>query len=202
MGARLIFRETAADTGGESMSFEFVLAPNNVIAEAHRHPVQTETVEVLSGAIVGRVDGESAAMSAGAVSTMQPGIPHVWGNEGEKEARLLVTFRPALRSEQFLETVFGLAIDGKLSRKGIPRPLQLAVLLDDYRDEFEPAGIPGPVKRVMTTVVAPLARRFGYRAEYPRYSAGASSDSSAIRAVLRERRERAASRSSSRWSFP
>lgn len=202
MGARLVFRETAEQTGGEWMTFEFFLEPNNVIAEAHLHPVQTETVEVLSGTITGLVDGRPETMTAGDVSTMQPGIPHIWGNETPEEARLLVTFRPALRTEQFLETVFGLACDGKISRKGVPRPLQLAVLLDEYRDEFAPASLPKPMKRIITGLVAPLGRRLGYRSEYPEYSGERRGESSAVRAAVAERRARAASRSSSRWSLP
>ncbi len=44
----------------------------------------------------------------------------VWRNGGEDELHFLVGFRPALRTEAFIKTFFGLAKDGKT---GLPNLL-------------------------------------------------------------------------------
>ena len=51
--------------------------------------------------------------------------------------------RPALQFEKLIETMFGLANDGKTNKKGLPNPLRLAVIanhhFDDVRLPFPPA---------------------------------------------------------------
>ena len=90
-------------------------------------------------------------------------------NAGEGEVRALVDFRPAsIRTETMLETVFGLAQDGKLARAGIPRnPLRLALIVHDYEDQIYLARPPLVVQRVLFGALASVGRLLGYRAEYP-----------------------------------
>ncbi len=65
---------------------------------------------------------------------MPAGVAHRWRNVGQTEAQVRVTLRPALDTETFFETLFGLARDGKTNRKGIPDPLQVAVAYRDLGD--------------------------------------------------------------------
>lgn len=51
---------------------------------------------------------------------------HAWWNPSDEPARVLVEFRPALRTETFFRQFFGLARDGKVNSQGLPGPLQLA----------------------------------------------------------------------------
>ena len=43
--------------------------------------------------------------------------------------------RPAMQFEQLIETMFGLAADGKTNRKGMPNPLHLAVIAKHHFDD-------------------------------------------------------------------
>ena len=72
----------------------------------------------------------------------------------------LVQFRPAsLRSETMLETVFGLAQDGKLSKAGIPsNPFRLALIVHDYEDQIYLAQPPLAVQRVLFGTLAKVGR--------------------------------------------
>jgi hypothetical protein len=55
------------------------------------------------------------------------GMP-VRSTEGGEEVRVRVEFRPALRTEVVLETLAGLAREGRTTRAGLPRnPLRAAV---------------------------------------------------------------------------
>ena len=90
---------------------------------------------------------------------MPPGAVHGWGNAGEDELWARIQFRPALRTEQLFDALFALERDGGLDRKGHPRPLRLAMLLDEFRDEMQVPWVPAPVQRGLLTPLAALGRR-------------------------------------------
>ena len=170
MRSRIVFRKTAAETNGEFLEFDFFIEPGGTIARAHRHPRQDERFEVIAGRVRGRVRDEERTADTGDVVEMPRGVPHLWWNDGDVETHLRVRFRPALDTETFFETAFGLARDGKTGPNGIPRPLQLAVLLAAHPGEFCPAAVPIPVLKLFVAVFAPIGRMLGYRARYPQYS--------------------------------
>ena len=100
------------------------------------------------------------------------GTAHRLWNDGEDELYVLVEFRPALRTEEGFEQLFGLARDGKLSRRGFPHPLQIAVMAKEYRDEAQFPLVPTVVQRALIAPLAAIGVRRGYRAVDPRYEAG------------------------------
>ena len=51
----------------------------------------------------------------------------------------------------FFETFFGLAKDGKTNAKALPNPLNMAVILREYRDEIRLAGPPAIVQTALFT---------------------------------------------------
>lgn len=66
-------------------------------------------------------DGQERHAGPGEVVTIPAGVPHYFWNGGDKEAHYMQEFRPALQSDRFFETLFGLARDGKLNAAGYPR---------------------------------------------------------------------------------
>jgi quercetin dioxygenase-like cupin family protein len=170
MGARLVFRKTADETNGELLQFDFFLKPRGEIAEQHLHPRQEERFEVVSGRMRGIVSKKPQTAETGDVVVVPPGTRHAWWNDGDEEAHLVVEFRPALRAEEFFETAFGLARDGKTDERGLPNIWQRAVLLREYDDEFFPASGPLPIIKVMMPILARIGRLRGYRPHYPEYS--------------------------------
>lgn len=160
MAGRIVFRQTAADTGGELLQFDFFLPPAHESAEPHLHPKQHERFEVVSGKVRGKVGEEERTAAAGESSEMPPGTSHFWWNDGEEEAHLLVEVRPALRTEQFYETMERLSV----GEKGIPSKLHAAVVMREYKDEFRIAMFDGPVKGALIVVMAAIGRMRGYKA--------------------------------------
>jgi hypothetical protein len=92
-----------------------------------------------------------------------------------QEAPLKARFRstPALESEVLLETLFGLAREGKVGKRGDPSILQLAVIFDEFSELGRPPKPSPAVQHALFAPLAALGRARGYRARYPEYSNGA-----------------------------
>jgi quercetin dioxygenase-like cupin family protein len=166
-GERMIFHKTAADTGGELVEFELVAKPGAFVAMPHVHPYQTERFEVLSGALEVKKGRKRQVAQAGEVLEIEPGVAHSWRNASDdEELRFRVEVRPALQFERLIETMFGLAADGKTNRKGMPNPLQMAVIARAHFDDGRLPVLPGWLQRAMLAVGASLARLAGYEATY------------------------------------
>jgi quercetin dioxygenase-like cupin family protein len=174
-GERITFLKTTQETNGELLRFEYVLPPEFTISE-HFHPHQEERHEVILGTLRGRVGGQERDYAEGERVVGPAGVPHAWRNpSSEEELRIISELRPALVFETIMETSFGLARDGKTTKKqGIPKnPLQLAVLVDETRGMFYSGRVPVPVQEVFLAlfgVVASVGRLLGYKARYPEYS--------------------------------
>jgi quercetin dioxygenase-like cupin family protein len=165
-GETLVFHKTSADTNGEAVVVETFVEPNGAVAAAHVHPAQEELFEVLGGAIEFQLGQRTLVAGAGDRILVAPGTPHRFRNVGEETAHFVCEVRPALQFEQLIETMFGLAADGKVNRKGMPNPLRLAVIarhhFGDVRLPFPPAWL----QRLGLAFGAPLGRLLGYRATY------------------------------------
>jgi mannose-6-phosphate isomerase-like protein (cupin superfamily) len=130
----------------------------------HSHPMQKSGAEVIAGRVVFEVDGERRQIGPGESITIPAGTVHRFWNEGDEDAHSIQSFRPALDIADLFETLFALANAGELDAKGMPKVLQLAVMVPEFGDEIRPAGPPWPVLQVLTAVLAPIARARGYRA--------------------------------------
>ncbi len=167
-GQRMTFVRTAADTGGALLQTESTIRAGAPLETLHVHPGQEERFTVLAGTMRFVVGGRERVAQAGQEVVVPAGMPHTFGNAGSGEARYRAEDRPALQSEGFFETYFGLAQDGKINvRTGLPNLLQLAVALHHYRHEIVLVHPPRLVQRVLFGLLAPLGRLRGYRAPYP-----------------------------------
>jgi quercetin dioxygenase-like cupin family protein len=170
-GEKLIFRKTAQDTGGELLQGELIIKPHGFVAAAHIHLLQEERFEVISGMIRLRMNGIEKDLQKGEIMIVPSGTPHLWWNASDLEARVLIDLRPALRTEEFFETFFGLAQAGKVNQKtGLPNPLILALIMREFKEEICLAQPPLPVQTVLFSVLGSIGRLCGYqgRYDYPR----------------------------------
>jgi quercetin dioxygenase-like cupin family protein len=167
-GDRLVFRKTASDTEGELLEVEMTYRPDSTKPPEHYHPHQEEHFEVQAGAILTAINGVEKTYLPGEEFTVPAGVPHWMRNTSEDEGRVIWQTRPAMRTEVFFETIWGLAADGKSS----PSLLQMAVLGQDYADQFRLTSPPYGLQRLLFFILAPVGRLLGYRAEYQRYSQG------------------------------
>src|SRR5829696_863666 len=128
-GDSIEFRETARDTGGALLSGVWTAVGDTPL---HVHPLQEEHFEVLSGTVGIQIEDEHRSLGEGEQATVPSGTPHRWYSEDDQEekARFLFELRPALNTEILLETLYGLATDGNTDKNGLPKPLQMAVILN------------------------------------------------------------------------
>jgi quercetin dioxygenase-like cupin family protein len=177
-GERLVFRKTSQETNGEAVVLEAFVQPNGFVAAAHVHPHQEERFQVLRGSVAFRLGREEIIAGPGQRITVPAGTAHKFWNAGDEEAHFVCEVRPALQFEQLIETMFGLAADGKTNKKGMPNPLRLAVIahghFDDVRLPFPPAWM----QRMGLALGAPLGRLLGYDATYVPSGADAAFETS------------------------
>ena len=171
---RIVFRRRGLDTAGEFLEMNLYLAPGGFIPLPHIHPRQEERFEISGTEVMFRVAGVERLYKPGEVAVVPASVPHVWWNPSQSEATTLIRFTPALNTEMFFETFFGLAADGKVNAKGVPNLLQMAVLARAYRNEMR---LPPPAQWVLgplSIALAPVGRLMGYRGRYDGYSGPAS----------------------------
>ncbi len=84
--------------------------------------------------------------------------------------RAIIEVRPAMRFEHGIETIFGLASDGKCDSKGQPPFLQMAVLTHYTKGEFYLANIPIRVQKILFSILSKFGRLMSYQAFYKKYS--------------------------------
>jgi hypothetical protein len=100
------------------------------------------------------------------VVVVKPGKAHKFQNLGHEGAVMRVQVRPALAMERLLETTVALAEDGKVTKKGMPKPLDLALFVREFKDEVRGPGSPGWVQRASLAPLAFIARRRGRAERY------------------------------------
>jgi quercetin dioxygenase-like cupin family protein len=137
-GERIVFRRTAADSGGELLELDdFWVRPDHQVPE-HVHPEMEERWEVIDGAARFRLDGVEISARPGDVVVAPPGTPHSAANAARGETHVRIQMRPALRWEEFVVRLFRAARDGETDERGVPNPRLLAELLQQFHRELAP----------------------------------------------------------------
>ena len=163
---RMTFLKTAAETNGEYVLIELSAAPGAVVAAAHVHPSQTETFEILSGRLGAKIGRKQVEARAGDVVVAPPRVAHKWWNAGDDTLVFRCEVRPALGFEQLIETMFGLAADGKTNEKGMPNPLRLAVIANHHFADVQLPVVPRWMQKAALAMGAPMGRILGYTPQY------------------------------------
>ncbi len=174
--SRILFLKTARDTNGELLQVEMTIGAfgHGTSTIDHVHPKQEERLTILSGELNFRYDGAERIANIGEVISIPPGVVHYLYNNHPDETRFIVEFRPALDTETFWETTYGLARDGKVGKDGNPNLLQLAVIGQHFKDEGYIVKPPRAVQQVVVPMLARMGKARGYRAVYPQYSGAAA----------------------------
>jgi hypothetical protein len=80
---------------------------------------------------------------------------------GDEEAQVVVEVTPGDRFAEIARTMVGLAHDGKVTRRGGPSLLQLAVIMREYHDVFVMASPPPWVQRLLFAALTPAGHLMG-----------------------------------------
>jgi quercetin dioxygenase-like cupin family protein len=167
-GEQITIRATAAETGGNALEWELVLAPGGRVPSSHAHPEQEESFTVLAGRMRFRVGGRRVTAGPGDTVRVPPGTVHHFANAGSQPARVAVQTRPALNMQELLETAAVLAQEQYAAARRLPSPLDLALFMRDFEREVRAPYLPPALVRAVTRPLSWLARRRGLDARYRR----------------------------------
>jgi quercetin dioxygenase-like cupin family protein len=168
-GDTYLFLETAESSDGKCVSIRTTLFSEGPIVPKHVHVLQTESFEIISGALTIWADGKEFEIGPGESITFPVNTPHNHYNNYDEPAIYIHTVTPALDFEHLVEGLVGLASDGK-ALGGNYGLIQELVSLKYLDSKAFLADIPIGIQKVMMNTIAPIARLFGYRAVYPKYS--------------------------------
>jgi quercetin dioxygenase-like cupin family protein len=153
------------NTEGRAVA-ELTALPGARVVGEHMHPALHESFSVLQGELTVIRDGQRSTLRAGDHAHIEPHVWHDWFNESDVDAVVRVEVMPGERFAHMIETLFGLAREGHVNRKGMPNPLQLALTAQEFSDVIVLRKPPPSVQRVVFGALGPIARRRGYRATY------------------------------------
>jgi mannose-6-phosphate isomerase-like protein (cupin superfamily) len=163
-GERITFLQTSQETNGEYVTFELRVRPHGFVVAPHIHPHAVESFEIRSGTFTFVVDGRERKVGPGEGATVPASVAHAWWNSGEDEGVAIVEFRPGFKTEEFFESFFGLAQDGKVNPKtGLPNLLWLASIFRTYHDFGYIARPPLFVQRAVFAPLGAVAWLLGHR---------------------------------------
>jgi mannose-6-phosphate isomerase-like protein (cupin superfamily) len=165
-GERITFRETAADTDGDVLAFDLDLRPDGNVPGMHVHPNQEERFEIVDGTMRFRRGFRKVIAKPGDVVVVPPRVRHKFQNGGDEKAHVRVEVRPALRMKELLETSVDLAKEGHTNSKGMPNPLDLALFMQEFKDEVTGPFLPGWLQRTALAPLAWIAKKRGHSARY------------------------------------
>jgi quercetin dioxygenase-like cupin family protein len=168
-GGRLTIRKSGTDTNGDLLEMEVSYPPYSAKPAYHYHPYQEEHFEVLQGNFYIKIGDTERTYETGEKFNIPKNTAHWMHNISDEEGCLLWQVRPAMKTQAFLETMWGLEADSKTNANGVPNLLQLAVILREYSDEFRAFSPPYWIQCILFGILSPIGKLSGYRASYPKY---------------------------------
>jgi mannose-6-phosphate isomerase-like protein (cupin superfamily) len=170
-GERAVVLRGDDDGDGQSFLVHLTVRPHGAVVGEHVHPHIAERFRVISGRLGTRVDGVESTLVAGQEAVVRVGTAHDWWNAGEDEAQVLIEISPPdPRFGLMIGNMFGLANAGRTNTKGMPNPLQLALIGQEFQDVVRFTRPPRALQMVMFGLLGPIGRLRGYRGSYPEYA--------------------------------
>lgn len=162
------FLVTSEESKGELMRAELTISPSVYRMQMHYHPVQEETISVITGELNLICNGREIVLFAGESYTVPPNASHKYWNGSGAETTAIIELRPALKSEFYLETIYALNVKGKTNSKtGLPGFFQMAAMLNQYYGEEYVIGKPILTQKIKAKVIGKFAKLIGFKEFVP-----------------------------------
>src|SRR5919199_4599532 len=170
-GERVTFLTTAQETNGACVKTVVELLPGSQGQPLHYHLTYTETFEVVAGQLdicLGSKKHHRVLRSGESVHVPLNAVHSFW-NSSPEPVRFMVEMRPARHFEEALRAAFGLARDGRMSRKGVPTNIWELALIFELSESFLP-GLPLFLQKRIFGLLATIARWKGYDPRFSKYT--------------------------------
>ena len=168
-GQVITFLHTAKNTDGRFLGMIATFQPQSQPTTIYYLPHQTLELDVLSGELTVLLNGQYRPLKAGESLFIDANKPHVLWNGSTQLTAINCRVRPALNTEHLLETIAGLADVEKISRRRIPRMLQIALIANTFSNVFRLTSCPFMCQKFVFTLLTPVAYLAGYKPTYAKY---------------------------------
>ena len=121
--------------------------PGARVAGEHMHPALLESFSVQEGELTVMRDGRKSVLRAGERAEVEPASGTTGGTRADVEAVVRVEITPGERFVHMIETLYGLAREGHVNKRGMPHPLQLALFAVEFSDALGWANDRRPSRR-------------------------------------------------------
>ena len=163
------FLQTSQDTGGALLEMVSTYHSQSKEPPPHYHPYQEEDFIVMEGELTVRTEGKLCKLIAGDRLHIGKKQVHSMWNATDQKTVINWKTRPALDTEYLLETITGLACDGKTDKDGRPNILQVALMTNKYSDSFRLAKPSYVIQKLVFGLLTPVAYLAGYKPSYEMY---------------------------------
>ncbi len=168
-GQQIRFVQTSGTTNGQLLEMEATFRARSAKPVDHYHPNQVEDFTVVAGQLTVQIGGQTRTLQSGDALHVPRNTVHAMWNASDSETIVNWQVRPALYTEFFFETAFGLANEDKSTPEGMPPLLQRALLAQHFSAVFRLANPPRVVQQLVFGILSPLAYLAGYRPTYRKY---------------------------------
>ena len=168
-GDTIEFVETSSDTNGERVTLKVTLKSKGQTVDDHIHLLQEETFKMLSGKMTYFLGGKQYHLNAGEEVVLPKNKAHNHYNTNNEPAEYIQVIEPGIDVDLFLENLFGMINDGKVKDGKLPF-LQAMVTGKYLESPSRLASIPSGLQNFLINTIGPIARLFGYRAIYQKYT--------------------------------
>lgn len=165
-GQTMIFLQTGKEKAGALLEIESFNPRSDMREPIHIHPTQDSSSKVISGVLHFWINGKEQVVKPGEKIEIPAGVPHCFWNEDETVAHSIQQFKPAQHIDEFFESFFALARDGKLDNKGMPPFMQLPLLGLKHKNDIRVLSPPWMVQLLTYWLLAPVSYILGYRSSY------------------------------------
>lgn len=168
-GDRYEFLSIPNDVNNDHIILKATIKTKGALVPNHYHIFQDETFEVESGELTIWLNGKERTLKAGEKLVLPKNVPHNHYNNEDIPVSYIHTVSPGLDFGYQIESLVGLAADGK-SKNGNYGLIQSLVFLKYLDSKTYIATIPIGIQKVLMNIIAPIGRALGYRAIYKKYS--------------------------------
>jgi mannose-6-phosphate isomerase-like protein (cupin superfamily) len=164
---RITVLKSTEDTNGDYLLARLEVAPGGG-NELHYHTSFTEKFSVIEGQLNVSLSGEEKVLKVGESAFVPKLAHHRFYNSSDKYVTALVELRPARNFEKAICIGYGLARDGKVTAKAIPKSIWHLALLFQLGESYLP-GLPLSVQRGIFGALAGIAKMLRKDKELEKY---------------------------------
>lgn len=146
-----------------------ILPPGASGPPMHFHPSYEEEFEVVEGTAIFILNKKELIMKTGDKVVVEAGVPHTFRPQGNSILSVLVEARPIGKLNEVIHTIFGLAHEGKLNKKGQPNFWQGIAFGSELSNDTVFTSPPPIIQKFIFKIFSNSAKRRGFKALYPEY---------------------------------